>query len=84
MIVRVFINSEVALVYCAALAPLLGIMFDNSMFVVIYALLGSIIGAHGMRQCSDRSTIYTAGLKISAVNLALVLAFLLNRGAEAK
>ena len=75
MIVRVFINSEVALVYCSILAPLLGIMFNNSMFVVIYALLGSIIGAHGMRQCSDRSTIYTAGLKISVVNLALALAF---------
>jgi putative nucleotidyltransferase with HDIG domain len=75
MIVRVFINSEVALVYCSALAPLLGIMFNNSMFVVIYALLGSLIGAHGMRQCSDRSTIYTAGLKISVVNLALALAF---------
>lgn len=75
MIVRVFINSEVALVYCAVLAPLLGIMFNNSMIVVIYALLGGIIGAHGMRHCSDRSTIYTAGLKVSVVNLALALAF---------
>jgi putative nucleotidyltransferase with HDIG domain len=74
MIVRIFINSEVALVYCAALAPLLGIMFNNNMFVVIYSLLGSIIGAHGMRQCSDRSTIYTAGLKVSVVNLALAMA----------
>lgn len=75
MIVRIFINSEVALVYCAILAPLLGIMFDNSMSVVVYALLGSIVGAHGMRQCSDRATIYTAGLKISVVNLALALSF---------
>ncbi|NVN90964.1 MAG: HDIG domain-containing protein [Desulfuromonadales bacterium] len=75
MIVRVFINSEVALVYCAILAPLLGIMFDNSMFVVIYALLGSIVGAHGMRQCSNRGAIYSAGLKISVVNLALALSF---------
>lgn len=75
MIVRVFINSEVALVYCAILAPLLGIMFDNSMFVVIYALLGGIVGAHGMRQCSDRGTIYTAGLKTSVVNLAMALSF---------
>ena len=75
MIVRVFINSEVALVYCAILAPLLGIMFDSNMFVVIYALLGSIVGAHGMRQCSDRGTIYAAGLKVSVVNLAMALAF---------
>lgn len=75
MIVRVFINSEVALVYCAILAPLFGIMFNNNMSVVIYAMMGSIVGAHGMRQCSDRSTIYTAGLKVSVVNLALALAF---------
>ncbi|HEY3309345.1 MAG TPA: HDIG domain-containing protein [Desulfuromonadaceae bacterium] len=75
MIVRVFINSEVALVYCAILAPLLGIMFDNSMFVVIYALLGGIVGAHGMRQCSDRGAIYSAGIKVSVVNLAMALSF---------
>jgi putative nucleotidyltransferase with HDIG domain len=75
MIVRVIINSEVALVYCAILAPLLGIMFDNSMFVVVYALMGSIVGAHGMRQCTDRGTIYAAGLKVSVVNLAMALAF---------
>jgi putative nucleotidyltransferase with HDIG domain len=75
MIVRVFLNSEVALVYCGILAPLLGIMFDSNMFVVIYALLGGIVGAHGMRQCSDRSTIYAAGLKVSVVNLAMALSF---------
>ncbi|HEY4743646.1 MAG TPA: HDIG domain-containing metalloprotein [Desulfuromonadaceae bacterium] len=75
MIVRVFINSEVALVYCAILAPLLGIMFEGSMSVVIYALLGSIVGAHGMRQCSDRGTVYAAGLKVSVVSLAMAMAF---------
>jgi cyclic-di-AMP phosphodiesterase PgpH len=75
MIVRIFLNSEVALVYCAILAPLLGIMFENSMFVVIYALLGSIVGAHGIRHCTSRSTVYAAGLKVSVVNLALALSF---------
>jgi putative nucleotidyltransferase with HDIG domain len=75
MIVRIFLNSEVALVYCAILAPLLGIMFENSMFVVIYALLGSIVGAHGIRHCTSRGTVYAAGLKVSVVNLALALSF---------
>jgi putative nucleotidyltransferase with HDIG domain len=75
MVVRIFINSEVALVYCAILAPLLGIMFENSMQVVIYSLLGGIIGAHGVRHCTSRGTIYTAGMKVSVVNLALALAF---------
>jgi putative nucleotidyltransferase with HDIG domain len=75
MIVRIFINSEVALVYCAILAPLLGIMFENNMLVVIYSMLGSIVGAHGVRHCTSRGTVYTAGLKISVVNLALALSF---------
>lgn len=75
MIVRIFINSEVALVYCAILAPLLGIMFENNMQVVIYSLLGSIVGAHGVRHCTSRSTVYAAGFKISVVNLALALSF---------
>ncbi|MDD2851958.1 MAG: HDIG domain-containing protein [Desulfuromonadaceae bacterium] len=73
MIVRIFINSEVALVCCAILAPLLGIMFDNNMSVVIYSLLGGIVGAHGVRHCSRRSTVYAAGMKVSTVNLALAL-----------
>ncbi len=75
MIIRVFINSEVALVYCAILAPLLGIMFENNMQVVIYSLLGSIVGAHGVRHCTSRSTVYAAGFKVSIVNLALALSF---------
>ncbi|MDD2898144.1 MAG: HDIG domain-containing protein [Desulfuromonadaceae bacterium] len=75
MVVRIFINSEVALVYCAILAPLLGIMFDNNMLVSIYSLLGGIMGAHGVRHCTSRGTIYTAGMKVSVVNLALALSF---------
>ncbi|MDD2366628.1 MAG: HDIG domain-containing protein [Desulfuromonadaceae bacterium] len=75
MIVRIFINSEVALVYCAITAPLLGIMFDNNMLVVIYSMLGGIVGAHGVRHCTSRSTVYTAGYKISVVNFAMALSF---------
>lgn len=75
MIVRIFINSEVALVYCAILAPLLGIMFENNMLVVIYSMLGSIVGAHGVRHCTSRGTVYIAGLKVSVVNLAMALSF---------
>jgi putative nucleotidyltransferase with HDIG domain len=50
-------------------------MFNNSLPVVIYALLGGIVGAHGVRHCKDRGSIYTAGLKVSVVNLAMALSF---------
>ena len=75
MLVRIIINSEVALVYCSICAPLLGIMFNNSLPVVIYAMLGGVVGAHGVRQCKDRTTILTAGLKVSVVNFAMALSF---------
>lgn len=75
MIIRIFMNSEVALVYCAILAPLLGIMFESNMLVVIYSLLGGIVGAHGVRHCTSRGTVYTAGFKVSFVNLAMALSF---------
>lgn len=75
MLIRIILNSEVAMVYTAITAPLLGIMFNNSLFVVVYALLGGIVGAHGVRHCKDRSRIYTAGLKVSVVNFAMALAF---------
>ncbi|HEY6839142.1 MAG TPA: HDIG domain-containing metalloprotein, partial [Geobacteraceae bacterium] len=75
ILVRIILNSEVALVYCAICAPLLGIMFNNSLPIVVYSLLGGIVGAHGVRQCKDRGTIYTAGLKVSVVNMALALSF---------
>ena len=75
IIVRIILNSEVALVYCAVCAPLIGIMLNNSLQVVIYALLGGIVGAHGVRQCKERGTIYSAGLKVSVVNMAVAFCF---------
>ncbi len=75
MLVRIVLNSEVSLVYCAICAPLLGIMFDNSLPVVIYGLMGGIVGAHGVRQCKNRGALYSAGLKVSVVNVALALSF---------
>lgn len=81
MMVRILLNSEVALVYCAMMAPLLGILFNSNMFVMVYALLGSVVGAHGVRQCQDRGVIYTAGLKVMVVNLAMGLCFQTMNGA---
>lgn len=81
MMVRILLNSEVALVYCVMMAPLLGILFNSNMFVVIYALLGSVVGAHGVRQCQDRSVIYTAAGKLAVVNLAMGICFQTMAGA---
>ncbi|HWI41032.1 MAG TPA: HD family phosphohydrolase, partial [Verrucomicrobiae bacterium] len=75
MLVRIVLNSEVALVHCAVCAIFTGIMFENNLTVLVYALIGGVVGAHGVRQCTNRGTLYTAGMKVSVVNLALALTF---------
>jgi putative nucleotidyltransferase with HDIG domain len=75
ILVRIILNSEVALVYTAICAPLTGMMFNNSLPVVVYSMLGGIVGAHGVRQCTNRGTIFTAGMKVSVVNLAMAMSF---------
>lgn len=74
IMVRIFVNSEVALVFSAICAPLAGLMY-GSIPVVLYSLLGSVIGAHGVRHCDSRSIVFTAGLKVSVVNVAMALSF---------
>ena len=74
IIVRIFINSEVALVFSSICAPLAGLMY-GSLPVVLYSLLGSVIGAHGVRQCDNRNTVFIAGLKVSCVNIAMAISF---------
>lgn len=81
MLVRMLLNSEIALVFSVVLAPLLGILFNGNMYIVIYALLGSLVGAHGVRQCRDRNSIYAAGSKLAVVNLAMVICFQTISGA---
>jgi cyclic-di-AMP phosphodiesterase PgpH len=74
IMVRIFVNSEVAFVYAAITAPLAGLLY-GSLPIVFYSMIGSIIGAHGVRHCDSRSTIFTAGLKVSVVNVAIALSF---------
>ncbi|MEI6223255.1 MAG: ABC transporter permease [Deltaproteobacteria bacterium] len=45
MLVRILINSEVALVYTSVCALLAGILFENSLVIVIYALMTGIVMA---------------------------------------
>jgi putative nucleotidyltransferase with HDIG domain len=80
MLVRIVLNSEVALVFALAFSVLIGGLFGNNLFIVIYALIGSLTGAHWVRQCLERATLYRAGLRLSLVNVLLVLSIHLMAG----
>lgn len=84
MLVRIVLNSETALVVAIGTAILVGVLFGNSLVMAFYALLGSIVGAHGVRYCQQRTTLYRAGLWIGLTNVALLLGLhlLTGRGLE--
>ncbi|OEU61959.1 MAG: phosphohydrolase [Desulfuromonadales bacterium C00003094] len=80
MLVRIVLNSEVALVFSLIFAVLIGIMFGNNLYITLYALIGSLTAAHFVRHCLVRSTLYQAGLQLSLVNTLLVLSIHLMAG----
>jgi hypothetical protein len=80
MLVRIVLNSEVALIFALAFSALVGVLFGNNLFIVIFALVGSLTGAHWVRHCLERATLYRAGLRLSMVNFLLVLSIHLMAG----
>jgi hypothetical protein len=80
MLVRIVLNSEIAFVFALLSSLLLGILFGNSLFIALYALVGSLTGAHWVRQCKQRTTLYRAGFRLSMVNVLLIIGMHLMAG----
>ncbi|WP_051360844.1 HD family phosphohydrolase [Desulfuromonas sp. TF] len=80
MLVRIVLNSEIAFVFALLSSLLLGILFGNSLFIALYALAGSLTGAHWVRQCKQRTTLYRAGFRLSMVNVLLIIGMHLMAG----
>ncbi len=73
MLVRIVLNSETALLFSLCFTLMTGVIFGNSLMMVLFVLTGSLIGAHGVRHCQQRTTLYRAGLWIGLTNMALVV-----------
>ncbi len=72
MLVRIVLNAEVALVYTLLVSLLLGILFGNNLLIVLFLFADSLTGAHWVRHCNERATLYRAGLRIALLNLLLI------------
>jgi len=74
MLVRIVLNSETALIFSICISWLVGVLFGNSLFIALYVLASSLIGAHGVRHCKERSNLYRAGLWVAVVNAGMLFA----------
>jgi cyclic-di-AMP phosphodiesterase PgpH len=79
MVVRIVLNSEVALIFNALATLLLGIQF-GAVPLLFYVFIGGVTAAHRVRHCKERSVIYRAGLHVGLVNASAVLFLALLAG----
>jgi hypothetical protein len=80
MLIRIVLNSEVAIVYSLLASYFSSVLMGNQLFVFVFALTGSIVGAHKVAQCEQRNVILKAGLIVGGVNLLTIVAYHLMSG----
>jgi putative nucleotidyltransferase with HDIG domain len=73
MLVRIIINSETALVFSVVASPFASWLMDNTYFFSLYFFIGSVVGAHSVGYCEERSTLLKAGAKVGLVNVLTIL-----------
>jgi hypothetical protein len=85
MLVRILLNSEVALVWAAVFAPLAGLLADKPFPYAAYALVGSVVAADRAAHAKDRTDLFRAGLWAGLAQAAVLVAFtLMGRPAPAE
>jgi putative nucleotidyltransferase with HDIG domain len=73
ILIRIMLNSEMALVFSVIVSYLSAILLDNSLFFFIYVFAGSIVGAHSVARCEQRSTLIKGGLAVGLINVLIIL-----------
>ncbi len=80
MAVRIVINSEVAIVFAILSSFFSAMVMGNQLFYFLFALVGSVIGAHKVARCEQRSILLKAGLIVGGMNLLTILSYHLVSG----
>lgn len=82
ILVRLLLNSEIALGFSILIGILSGLLLDNSLFFAIYFFIGSLIGAHKVWRTQQRLALIKAGLFVGIANLLMVgfYTLILSRG----
>ena len=73
MLVRLVVNSEVALVYSLFAGLFGGLVAGRSLTCAFYTLVGSVVAAAEVGQCRTRAAILRGGLVLGLANVVLVL-----------
>jgi putative nucleotidyltransferase with HDIG domain len=80
MVIRIVINSEVAIIFAILTSFFSAVIMGNQLLYFIFALVGSVVGAHKVARCEQRSILVKAGLIVGGINLLTILSTRLISG----
>jgi putative nucleotidyltransferase with HDIG domain len=80
MVVRIVLNSEVAIVFSLLASYFAAALMGNQLFYFIFTFVGSVIGAHRVAQCEQRSILIKAGITVGGINILMILSYHLISG----
>ncbi|HBR17249.1 MAG TPA: hypothetical protein DD725_06545 [Deltaproteobacteria bacterium] len=80
MIVRLFLNSETAMVFAAVISLISGMFLEGNLGLAAYFFIGGIIAAKGVRHATQRATITRAGLILGGVNVLTLISIIILNG----
>lgn len=75
IIMRIVLFSEAAIIFSIAFSIVMGFMFENSLAVFLYTLLGNLLASYFSGKCENRNTILKAGLYTAAIMALIVILF---------
>ena len=80
MLVRIVLNSEVAIAFTLLTGYFSAALMGNQLFYFIFTVVGSLIGAHKVARCEQRSVLIKAGTGVGGINVLMILAYNLLSG----
>ena len=80
MLIRIVINSEVAIVFATLTSYFSAFLMGNQLYLFIFSFIGSLIGAHRVARCEQRSILIKAGLAVGGINILMILSYHLISG----
>jgi putative nucleotidyltransferase with HDIG domain len=80
MLVRIVLNSEVAIAFTLLTGYFSAALIGNQLFYFIFAVVGSLIGAHKVARCEQRSILIKAGITVGGINILMIVAYNLISG----
>lgn len=73
MLVAFLIMRKLSLLFALYASLLCAFLFDNQVFMTLYALQGSIVASYYIAHCRQRSSFLRAGLLLGIANIAVIV-----------